>query len=296
MDDFMVYVRGFFRNFKSYNTEQLTIFEIFLEAFNTYIEEILLAFHISVGVSESINVQDLLYQDFLEVFRRIQPGKEDKVTSYLQGLQKITEERLWSLHQEVGLFRAGSQKEEQNDLKEFLILASTIVHGITVNASDSLLKDMLHKMKDHQGTFSHKKELCEVDIINKRNLGKMIVRFIGHEGVEEKHGLRQLLQACIDYLQHETEEVWRSALITIYDKEDNVYKIASGDRHNKFICRMKKGEPFIRSKFGSDSEKHKFSMKSIDAHSHHDSSENEGWRAKMSRLWGTMKSTWNGEQ
>lgn len=42
---------------------------------NTYwfiLQEILLAFHISVGASDTINVQELLYQDFLETIRRIQ--------------------------------------------------------------------------------------------------------------------------------------------------------------------------------------------------------------------------------
>lgn len=88
----------------------------------------------------------------------------------------------------------------------------------------------------------------DVEEINKRNLGKMIVRYIGHEGVDEKPGLRRLLQACIDFLQTEAGGFWKNASITIYDEDDNMYKIASGTRKHQFICRMKNGEPFIKEK------------------------------------------------
>lgn len=76
----------------------------------------------------------------------------------------------------------------------------------------------------------------------------MIVRYIGHEGVDEKPGLRRLLQACIDFLQTEAAGFWKNASITIYDEDDNMYKIASGTRKHQFICRMKNGEPFIKEK------------------------------------------------
>lgn len=85
----------------------------------------------------------------------------------------------------------------------------------------------------------------DVEEINKRNLGKMIVRYIGHEGVDEKQDLRRLLQACIDFLQTEAEGVWKNASITIYDEDDNVYTIASGTRKHQFICSMENGEPRI---------------------------------------------------
>ena len=92
----------------------------------------------------------------------------------------------------------------------------------------------------------------------------MIIRFVGHEGVKEKHGLRRLLQACIDYLQHEPKEVWQSALITIYDEDDNVYKIASGARKYGFICRLKDGDPFIKNKSGLEDKMHQSSCRAID--------------------------------
>lgn len=43
-------------------------------------------------------------------------------------------------------------------------------------------------------------EVMDVEEVNKRNLGKMIVRYIGHERIVEKSGLRRFLQACIDFL------------------------------------------------------------------------------------------------
>lgn len=85
----------------------------------------------------------------------------------------------------------------------------------------------------------------DVEEINKRNLGKMIVRYVGHEGVEEKQGLRRLLQACIDFLQKEAAGIWKNASITIYDEDDNMYTIASGTRKHQFICYMQNGKPFI---------------------------------------------------
>ena len=87
-------------------------------------------------------------------------------------------------------------------------------------------------------------------VINKRNLGKMIIRLIGHEGVEDKECLRHLLHSCIDFVQKNDGLLWENASITIYDEDDNMYEIASGDRRHKFICRMKNGEPVIIEKMG----------------------------------------------
>ena len=121
--------------------------------------------------------------------------------------------------------------------------------------------------------FQFTDEVVEVDVINKRHLGKMIVRHIGHEGVEEKPNLRRLLHACIDYLQNENEHFWKNASITIYDEADNMYKIASGTRKHQFICRMKNGEPFIKEKMGSETKKHKTTSRA-QAPSHEQSPQN----------------------
>lgn len=76
----------------------------------------------------------------------------------------------------------------------------------------------------------------------------MIIRCVGFEGCPNP-GLRRLFQACIDFVQTEDIEdigFWNNASITIYDEDDNMYKIASGTRKHQFICRMKNGEPFIK--------------------------------------------------
>lgn len=84
--------------------------------------------------------------------------------------------------------------------------------------------------------------------INKRTLGRMQICYIGNEGVDDKPGLRHLFQACIDFLQTEAAGFWQNASITIYDEDENMYKIVSGTK-NQFICRMKNGEPFITDKY-----------------------------------------------
>lgn len=122
----------------------------------------------------------------------------------------------------------------------------------------------------------------DVEEINKRNLGKMIVRCIGNEGNDEKPGLRRLFQTCIDFLQIEAEGNWKNASITIYDEDDNMYKIASGTRKHQFICRMKNGEPFIKEKASvSEHKKPKPNYKPSTDSTHdpsqkrHDTSQNE---------------------
>lgn len=92
----------------------------------------------------------------------------------------------------------------------------------------------------------------EVDVkeITKRNLGTMMIRFVGNEGVKEKPDLRRLFQACINFLQTDIkgEGFWTNASITIYDDDINIYKIASGTRKHQFICRIKSGTPIIFEK------------------------------------------------
>lgn len=70
----------------------------------------------------------------------------------------------------------------------------------------------------------------------------MIGRYTDLQEVDEKHGLRPLLQACIDFLQTNTAELWKQVCITISGEDD---KIASGTRKHQFVCRMKNGKPFI---------------------------------------------------
>lgn len=86
----------------------------------------------------------------------------------------------------------------------------------------------------------------DVKEIDERNLEMMIVRRFVPDGV--KPGLRRLLEACINFFQTRSEEFWENASITIYDEDDDMYRIASGTRKHQFICRMKNGEPFIKEK------------------------------------------------
>lgn len=102
-------------------------------------------------------------------------------------------------------------------------------------------------------SFKYQEELRTVNEINKRNLGMMIIHHVGHEGSEDKHGLRRLLQTCIDFLQTRTADVWRNASITIYDEDNNMYKIGSGEMKHQFICQMSNGEPFINDKMSVSS-------------------------------------------
>lgn len=84
--------------------------------------------------------------------------------------------------------------------------------------------------------------------INKIELGKMIRDYTGNEGSNENPDLCRLLQTCLDFLQTESKPIWKNASFTIYDPEENMYKITSGTRRHQFICRMKNGEPFIMKK------------------------------------------------
>lgn len=88
----------------------------------------------------------------------------------------------------------------------------------------------------------------EVKEINKRVLAMIVICHVGHEGMEDKHGLRRLLQTCIDFLQTKNQEVWKNASITIYDENDNMIKIGSGMMKHQFICQMTNGVPEIFDK------------------------------------------------
>lgn len=98
--------------------------------------------------------------------------------------------------------------------------------------------------------FEFQDEEVDVKEITKRNLGKMMIRFVGNEGVKEKPDLRRLFQACINFLQTDIKGggFWTNASITIYDDDINIYKIASGTRKHQFICRIKSGTPIIFEK------------------------------------------------
>lgn len=78
--------------------------------------------------------------------------------------------------------------------------------------------------------------------INKRSLGKLILKYCGNEGnVENEHqkSLRGLLQAVIDHLEKEHSMTWRNAEINIYDIDNHALKIRSGRGGNSFVVQYK---------------------------------------------------------
>ncbi|CAC5403398.1 unnamed protein product [Mytilus coruscus] len=78
--------------------------------------------------------------------------------------------------------------------------------------------------------------------INKRSLGKCIISYCGNEGhmeEEQKTSLRKLLQATIDFLHKENNNVWKNAEVNIYDNDNHAFRIISGNRGNKFVLQYK---------------------------------------------------------
>ena len=109
----------------------------------------------------------------------------------------------------------------------------------------SLTKGKLHFILQlQQQTFSIK---CEE--INKRTLGKAIIKFCGHEGTENdqnKKVLRRLLQAAISHVELEAADMWRNAEVKIYDDNFDVYSIKAGHGQKVFMVSMdEKDEPKV---------------------------------------------------
>ena len=81
-----------------------------------------------------------------------------------------------------------------------------------------------------------------VPVINKRAIGKLIVRHCGNEGQQDDPtltvNLRTILQTIITELDTQSEETWKNAEIVIYDKRGNDYCIRSGEAQNKFVVQL----------------------------------------------------------
>lgn len=85
-----------------------------------------------------------------------------------------------------------------------------------------------------QGVF----ETARVDQINKRSLGRIIIKYCGYEGNvvhERQTSLRKLLQATIDYLHREDPSVWENAELNIYDNDGHALTVVSGEGDNSFV-------------------------------------------------------------
>jgi hypothetical protein len=81
-----------------------------------------------------------------------------------------------------------------------------------------------------------------VELINKRTIGKLIVKHCGNEGQTDDPSLvvslRQILQATITKLDTENEETWSNAEIVIYDQTGKDFCIRSGKAENKFVIQL----------------------------------------------------------
>lgn len=267
VDIYKQYVTNYYRTIEACNTEQRLFSNEIIEALKAIHEEKLLAFHISVGSNDAVNVQQLLFEDVFEFSRHLQPGVEEHVKSYRERLQEANEDQLYHLLRRVSMLPPSSmnskevaliwkmEEQEMKDLTEYLSLTTSIIRGLTAcrTQGNSCLKKLQEKLKEHREMLTYQEELRTVNEINKRNLGMMIIRQVGHEGSEDKYGLRRLLQTCIDFLPTRTVDVWRNASITIYDEDDNMYKIGSGEMEHQFICQMNNGEPFINDRMSVSS-------------------------------------------
>ena len=98
--------------------------------------------------------------------------------------------------------------------------------------------------------FQFLDEVIEVEVINKRVIGRVMIKYCGHEGTSNDKrtaSLRKLLQAVIDCLQNSPMHTnWRSAEVTVYDLDDNSFRIISGQGKHQFVVSdVGNGEPEI---------------------------------------------------
>ena len=78
-------------------------------------------------------------------------------------------------------------------------------------------------------------------VITKSELGRIMVKYVGNEGntnSPEDEKLRQMFQACIDFVPRREDKVWFDAGLNIFDKRYNVIKIISGDGKHDYVCQL----------------------------------------------------------
>lgn len=272
MEDFQQICRNFFCTLSESNTDQQLFLSEILESFKAFCAEILLSFHVSVGSKDIANVQDLISKDIIEICRLRKEELEENIKSYLKTLQEKEEDRLFSLHRRIALLLSSltisktqalrlkikvaqeqalswePKEQEMMDLTEFFRMITKINQEVIKCCPAESTLNIRQEMKEHQRAYFHWEDMREVREINKRVLAMIITCYVGHEGMEDKHGLRRLLQTCIDFLQTKNGEFWRNALITIYDENDNMINIGSGRMKHQFICQMENGAPNIFNK------------------------------------------------
>lgn len=65
-----------------------------------------------------------------------------------------------------------------------------------------------------------------------------MVKYCGNEGAEHDErtrSLRKLLQAVIDYIQNNPRINWHNAEVTVYDIDDNSFRIISGEGKHQYV-------------------------------------------------------------
>ncbi|CAC5391536.1 unnamed protein product [Mytilus coruscus] len=122
--------------------------------------------------------------------------------------------------------------------RSFHIVSGSGIHNWVLYTEDGIVDIVKSVRKQYIDEF------VSVEVINKRVLGTLIIQYIGNEGAEvdaRKHSLRKLFQATIDYIQtHSVPDIWENSTVTVYDSEDNTFKIKSDNRKNKFMVTEKK--------------------------------------------------------
>lgn len=128
--------------------------------------------------------------------------------------------------------------------KSFHIVSGSGIHNWVLYTEDGIVDIVKSVRKQYLD------ECLSVEVINKRVIGRLIIKYIGNEGTEvdaRKYILRKLFQATIDYIQnHSVPGIWENSIVTVYDSEDNTFKIKSGNGKNKFMVTEKRSEPIIK--------------------------------------------------
>lgn len=86
--------------------------------------------------------------------------------------------------------------------------------------------------------FQFLDKVIRVNIINKIVIGKVLLSSCGNEGAEHDErtrSLRKLLQTIIDFIQINPHINWNNAEITVYDIDDNSFKIISGEGKHQYV-------------------------------------------------------------
>ncbi|XP_071098280.1 uncharacterized protein [Haliotis cracherodii] len=98
------------------------------------------------------------------------------------------------------------------------------------------------KISDRKGFTEDSAEVyVTVEEINKRSLGKLIVRVVGHEGWENSEAeqvLRRQIQTCITNIDNYSPDTWTDARVTFLGMDGSAYVIQSGNGKRRFIVRL----------------------------------------------------------